>query len=315
MQFNRILVLGGAGFVGCEIVERLAARGLRVRVPTRIRERAKRSLIVLPTVDVVDGDIHDPVQLDALAAGCDAVINLVGVLHNGRGNNTFAAAHVELTRKVIAVCQRRGIRRLLHMSALGVSTDAPSQYLRTKAEAEALVAGSGLDWTVFRPSVIFGPGKCFATLFAQMLKFAPVVPLACPDARFQPVWVGDVARAFDESLGNLASFGQRYELGGPKVYTLRELVAFIGRATGHRRPIIGLGATLSGLQAAVMELSPVKILTRDNVRSMQVPSVCSEPWPFAWAPAAFEGEASAFLSEHTPRARYRGYRSHAGRET
>jgi NADH dehydrogenase len=314
MIFNRILVLGGAGFVGCEIVERLAARGLRVRVPTRIRERAKRSLIVLPTVEVVDADIHDAVQLDALATGCDAVINLVGVLHNGRGNDSFATAHVELTRKVIEACKRRGIRRLLHMSALAATTDAPSQYLRTKAEAEALVTASGLDWTVFRPSLIFGPGRCFATLFAQMLKFVPVVALACPDARFQPVWVGDVARAFVDSLGNLASFAKRYELGGPKVYSLRELVAFIGQATGHARPIVGLGNTLSNLQAAVLELSPVKILTRDNVRSMQVPSVCAEPWPFAWAPAAFEGEAGAFLSEHTPRARYRGYRSHAGRE-
>jgi NADH dehydrogenase len=314
MHFNRILVLGGAGFVGCEIVERLAARGLRVRVPTRIRERAKRSLIVLPTVEVVEADLHDPAQLDELASGCDAVINLVGVLHDGRGNNSFRSAHVELARKVIEVCKRRGIRRLLHMSALAASAEAPSQYLRTKAEAEALVAASALDWTIFRPSVIFGPGKCFATLFAQMLKFVPVVLLACPDARMQPVWVGDVARAFVDSLGNLASFGRRYELGGPKVYTLRELVAFIGRATGHPRPIIGLGAALSNLQAAVMELSPVKILTRDNVRSLQVPSVCAEPWPFPWAPAAFEGEAGAFLSEHTPRARYRGYRSHAGRE-
>ena len=314
MQFNRVLVLGGAGFVGRELVERLAAQGVRVRVPTRIRERAKRSLIVLPTVEVVEADIHDSGRLDALMTGVDAVINLVGVLHEGRGSHSFAAAHVALARKVVEACRRNGVRRVLQMSALGASGNAPSRYLQTKGEAEALVAASGLEWTIFQPSLIFGAGPSFVTMLAGMLRFLPIVVLASPDALFQPVWVGDVARAFVTALVDPEAVGRRYVLTGPKVYSLRQLVEQIGKLTGHRRPIIGLGRTASMLQATLMEALPVKLLTRDNLRSMEVSSTSAEPWPFPWEPAALEGEAMAFLADQTPRSRYRLYRRHAGRE-
>ncbi|MGE4112185.1 MAG: complex I NDUFA9 subunit family protein, partial [Burkholderiales bacterium] len=285
MQFTDICIIGGSGFVGRHLCQQLAGRGYRVRVPTRDRERAK-VLTLLPTVEVMVADVHDPAALAAAIRGCDAVINLVGVLHDGRGTGGFGGAHVELARKVVAACRDAGVRRLLHMSALAAAPDAPSNYLRSKGEAEHLVLDSGLDVTVFRPSVIFGPEDNFLNLFAGLLRMFPVLPLAGHKARFQPVYVGDVAAAFVRSLADRTTFGGRYDLCGPKRYSLRELVAWVGATTGCRRPIIGLGRTLSLLQAAAMEVLPVRLMTRDNLRSMQVDSVCDCAFPFGIKPQA-----------------------------
>ena len=151
MEITTVAVLGGSGFVGREVCRRLAEAGYRVRVATRDRERAKTKLILLPTVDVTAADIHDPAQLVAFLRGADAAINLVGVLHEGGGNESFRVAHVELARMVVAACREAGVRRLLHMSALAADRAGPSAYLRSKGEAEALVRESGLAWTMFRP--------------------------------------------------------------------------------------------------------------------------------------------------------------------
>ncbi len=307
MIINSICLLGGAGFVGRHLCHQLVQRGYRVTVPTRDRERAK-SLIVLPTVDVVKADIHDPGTLDAVVQGADAVINLVGVLHDGRRKASFDEAHVALARRVVAACRANGIRRLLHMSALNADVKGPSAYLRSKGAAETIVRESGLDFTIFRPSVIFGPEDRFLNLFAQLLRVLPAVFLGSPNARFQPVFVEDVAAVFAESLTRLESFGKAHELGGPKTYTLRELVEYVGNVTGHRRPVIGLGQRLSYLQAFAMELLPVKLITRDNYHSMQVDSVCASQLPFGITPAALEGAAPAWLASNTPRSRYNLFR-------
>lgn len=312
MHITTVCVLGGSGFVGRHVCHRLAALGYRVRVPTRDRERAKQ-LILLPTVEVVDADVHDAQQLARAIHGCDAVINLVGVLHDGRGRGSFREAHVELARKVIAACRDQGVRRLLHMSALAASVQAPSAYLRSKGEAEVIVRESGLDATLFRPSVIFGRDDSFLNLFANLLRLLPVMVLASPNARFQPVFVEDVAAAFVSSLTGLDTFGKSYELCGPRVYTLRELVETVGALTGRRRPVIGLNDTLSYWQAFAMELSPVKLMTRDNYYSMKVDSVCACDFPFGIQPAALEAMAPEWLGKRTPRARYQRFRNHAGR--
>jgi uncharacterized protein YbjT (DUF2867 family) len=313
MEITTVAVLGGSGFVGRHVCHSLASAGYRVRVATRDRERAKKNLILLPTADVVVADVHDPVQLAAFVRGTDAIVNLIGVLHGGRGGHGFQAAHVELARKVVAACRANGIGRLLHMSALGASTAAPSAYLRSKGEAEAIVADSGLAWTVFRPSVIFGREDSFLNLFAQLLKLLPVVMLGSPTARFQPVFVEDVAAAFVKSLADLGSHGRRYELCGPRVYTLRELVEFVAATTGKRRPIIGLNDGLSYLQAFVMEWLPVKLLTRDNYYSMKVDSVCDGAFPFGITPTALEAVAPSWLGNRTPRARYQRFRAQRGK--
>jgi NADH dehydrogenase len=314
MEMTEVCVLGGSGFVGRHVCHALAAGGFRVRVATRDRERAKEQLILLPTVDVETVDVHDPAQLGAFVRGADAVFNLVGVLHDGRGERSFQAAHVELARRVVGACRSSGIRRLLHMSALGSARDGPSRYLRSKGEAEAVVRESGLGWTIYRPSVVFGPGDDFLNLFAMVLRFSPVLALACPNARFQPVYVEDVAAVLVKSLTDLGSIGRSYDLCGPRVYTLRELVEYVGAVTGRRRRVVGLNDALSYFQALAMELLPVKLMTRDNYYSMKVDSVCSCGFPFGIAPAALEAVAPSYLGQRTLRARYQRFRGQAHRD-
>lgn len=315
---SRICVLGGSGFIGRHLIEHLVERSDFVIVPTRRRERAKH-LIMLPTVDVVEADVHDPATLESLFRGCDAVVNLVGVLHSRPGDPygpDFARAHVELPRKVVDACVAAGVPRLLHMSALRTAPDAPSEYLRSKAEGEAAViaARGRVAATIFRPSVVFGPEDRFLNTFAALQRWLWILFLACPDARFQPVYVGDVVRAFIESLARDESVDKAYDLVGPKVYTLRELVEYAGRVSGHARPIVGLGERLSYLQAFAMEFMPVKLMSRDNVRSMRVPNVSDAPFPFGIAPAPLEAVAPAYLKGVYARSRFSAFRYRAGRK-
>lgn len=314
MDINDICVIGGSGFVGRHIVRLLAARGLRVRVPTRNREQAKE-LILLPTVEVISTDVFDVAALEQLVSGAGAVINLVGVLHDGRGSASFAEAHIELTRKILAACASKGVSRYVHMSALGADSKGPSHYQQSKGEAEALVRAARLEWTIFRPSVIFGPDDSFLNLFAKLQTLMPVMFLAKAEARFQPVYVEDVAAAFVCALEERRSIGKTFDLCGPAVYSLRELVALTGRLSGHPRPIIGLSDALSYLQAFLLELLPVKLMSRDNLASMQVDNVSAASFPFGIQPAAIEGTARLWFGDATPRGRYRGYRGHAGRSS
>lgn len=299
MKLDNVLVLGGAGFVGRHLVAALAARGMRVAVPTRHRERAKH-LLPLPTVDVLETDILGEGVLESLARGKQAVINLVGILHGD-----FDRVHAELPGLVAAACRAQGASRLVHMSALGASPSAPSEYLRSKARGEqAVLAAKDLDITVFRPAVIFGPEDRFLNMFSALVRLFPVLPLACPQARFQPVYVGDVAAAMSRALEDLDTFGSVYELCGPREYTLRELVEFVCNVTGRPRTIVGLPDRLAYLQAFVMEKMPGKLITRDNLRSMQVPNVCAGAFPFGIQPCPLEAIAPAYLAPTGPRERY-----------
>jgi uncharacterized protein YbjT (DUF2867 family) len=313
MKHNSVLVVGGSGFLGRHLIAALAARGVKVVVPTRRRERAKH-LILLPTVDVVEADIFAPGVLERLAAGRQAAINLVGILHGRRGrpdergpNNygpDFARVHVELPQALLAACRASGARRLLHISALGVAPGAPSEYLRSKAFGEqAVLAADDLDVTVFRPSIVFGPEDRFLNSFASLLKLLPGMAVPCPDARFQPVHVGDVARAMVAALDDAQTRGKVYELCGPQAYTMKQLVEYVCAATGRRRLIVGLSDRLSYLQARLMEWTPGPLMTRDNYYSMQVPSVCSGSFPFGIQPQPLEA-ASAYLAPLGPRERY-----------
>ncbi len=344
MKHEKICVLGGSGFVGTEIVAELAARGRQVKVLTRKRERAKE-LILLPTVDVIEANVHDERVLAREFAGCDAVINLVGILHEvvpGRVDKPqarrgdFHSCHIELPRKVLAACARAGVTRLLHMSALGADPTSRSAYQRSKGIGEALVreagwvppadpgtlngakltARRGMQVTIFRPSVIFGPNDSFLNLFAKLLKTLPVIPLACPQARFQPVYAADVARAFADSLDQPETHGQTYDVCGPSEYTLLELVQFLGRALQRIPKIIPLGGQLSYWSARLLERKPgVKIMTRDNYYAMQIPNVCNggNPAPPGWHPASLEAAAPAWLRDDTQRGRFNQYRHQAHR--
>lgn len=312
MIIRSVLVFGGSGFLGRHVVRRLAARGIQVRVPTRNRERAKE-LILLPTVDVVKADIHDPATLDRLVASVDTAINLVGILHGD-----LQRVHVELPRKLVAACRSRGVKRLIHVSALGADPAAPSAYLRSKAQGESLVLAAQSDelaTTILRPSLIFGRGDHSLSLFARLARVLPLIVLARPDARFQPVYVDDVAAVAETCLDDPNSFGKCYDLCGPKVYTLRALVEYAARCAGLKRRIIGLNPTLSMLQAALLEHLPGKLMTRDNIRSMQIDNVCGCPFPqgFGITPTPMEGVVPLYIAGTTPRARYRWFRFRARR--
>lgn len=312
MSNATIIVLGGSGFVGRHVVSRLVAAGNRVVAPTRSRERA-RHLILLPTVDVVECDVHDPATLADLVRGASAAINLVGILNETRPDG-FERVHVELPRKLIAACRDAGVARLLHMSALNADPQGPSRYLRSKGEAEALVAASGLQWTIFQPSIIVGREDSFLNLFAKLQRLLPVIALACADARFQPVAVDDVATAYLRALADDATHGQRYPLCGPKTYTLRQLVTYVGELTGYRRPIVALGPGLAKLQAAVLERLPGKLMSRDNLASMQRDNVCDCPFParLGGPPIALEAIAPTYLAAAATRTRYGRMRSQRG---
>lgn len=316
MQLKEISVLGGSGFVGSAIVAKLDAVGYSVKVFTRRSEKAKH-LILLPNVQVVECDVLDYQALNAALRGSDAVINLIGVLHQSR-RISFNTMHHQLPAQLAKICADLGIKRLVHMSSLGADKDAPSQYLRSKAAGETALSAlqSKLNITIFKPSIIFGRGDSFINLFASLIKLLPVVLLAKPNAKFQPVWVEDVATCFVSSLDNIDTYGQTYELAGPKVYTFRELVQAVMDTLNIRRPIIGLNDKLSYAQAFMMELLPIKLMSRDNVRSMEVDSVSAQPFPaiFEVTPTALEVIIPEYLVNQTPRGAYDRFRSSAARK-
>jgi NADH dehydrogenase len=240
-MIRHIAVTGGTGFVGqavCEqLVERSGGAGGRIVVPTR-RIRRGQAVQSLPTVERVQADVHDERALARVLAGCDAVVHLVAILHGSEAD--FQRVHVELPRKLVAACRAAGVRRIVHVSALGVAPDAPSRYLRSKAAGERVLLESGLDVTVLRPSVIFGARDRFLNLFAQLQALAPFMPLGGADARFQPVWVEDVAAAAVRCLDRPQTIGQTIECAGPDVLTLAQLVRLAGRLAGCERPVLPL---------------------------------------------------------------------------
>ena len=320
MDIKKVLLLGGSGFVGTYIVNRLSQRGIEVTVPTRRRERTK-ALIIQPGVTMPEADIRCEKTLTELMRGHDAVINLVGILHSRDVvlpySRDFAEAHVELPKKIVAACKASGVRRLVHMSALNADSKGPSEYLRSKGDGEAIVlaAQGDLDVTVFRPSVIFGLGDSFLSMFAAVLKKVPFFPLGFGHARFQPVWAADVADAFVDCLRDANTFGQAYELVGPKVYTLRELVDYTKELTGSRATIIALSEGWAYLQAGLMWLAPNPMLSPDNLRSMEKDSV-GEPGaqaPANWRPTALESIAPTYIALNTPKGKLDSFRFRAGR--
>jgi uncharacterized protein YbjT (DUF2867 family) len=316
MSINKICVLGGSGFVGTQIISQLCTTNKEIVVLTRRKDHCK-NLLVLPNVQVIETDIHNQNELDAHTQGCDAIINLVGILnekeHNGDG---FRQAHVDLPRKILNACHDNKILRLLHMSALNADANSsPSRYLRTKGEGENHVhsfAGK-INVTSFRPSVIFGANDKFFNRFAYLLRITPMTfPLACPNTRFAPVFVNDVARCFVNALEDSSTFGQRYNLCGPKEYNLKKLVEYTRETADIKQHIIGLPDLFSQIQAIVFEwwLLGDKPFSIDNFQSLQVDSVCKDANS---QPTTIESVVPYYLGKQQHRIQQDIQRQHAQR--
>jgi len=266
-----IVILGGTGFVGSHLVPRLVRAGHEVTLLSRNREK-RRDSGVIPGVRVRTTDVFDRRALEQHFASADAVINLVGILVP-HGRDTFQRVHVDLTATVIQACRDAGVRRLHQMSSLKAG-QGESQYLKTRGAAEALVKASGLDWTIYEPSVIFGQGDGLVTRFAKLLRLAPVLPLARPHSKMAPVFVGDVVEAIARCVDNRDISSSRvFELYGPQVLELKQIVSEIRDVAGYKRAVLGLPDALGRLQAQVAQLVPGKPFTVDNFLSLKTDSV------------------------------------------
>ena len=328
MKIKKIWILGGTGFVGRSLANSLVAKGYEVRILTRNRDLNKNDLILLPNLDLVETNIHDPELLLTHITDCDAVINLVGILNEpGTNGKIFRQVHVTLTKNLINVCEQLGIKRVLQMSALNAAEDAPSHYLRTKAEAENLAHSSQLiKTTSFRPSVIFGPGDSFFNRFASLLKITPVIfPLACPMSKFSPVYIGDLVKAIVASLNDTDCYGKRLDICGPKVYTLQELVEYTCECLNMKRIIYPLPDILSRIQATVFDMAGFifgllkieKPFSNDNYLSLKLDSVSENNSleMFKIIPSAIEAIVPQYLTKSNSRSHYDTYRKQSRRNS
>jgi len=315
----KILVLGGSGFVGSHLVRRLSRDGHRITLVTRHAERC-RELWVVPGVTIRQLDPYDEQVLAVELRNHDAAINLVGILNErGFGGAGFRRAHVELVETLIRACREAGVPRLMQMSALNAG-QGESHYLRTRGEAEARVRAAeregALRTVILRPSTIFGPDDSFLNRFAGLLRIAPVLPLARPDAKFAPVYVGDVVEAFSRLLERDRFDGQVYELCGPEVWELAALVRWLRDRLSLRRLVVGLPDLLGRLQGLAFDFVPGKPFSSDNYKSLKLDSLCQssgfealgiQPW-------GLSERAPSWLGGAGKQARYQRYRRQARRE-
>ncbi|MBS0193663.1 MAG: complex I NDUFA9 subunit family protein [Proteobacteria bacterium] len=267
-------ILGGTGFVGRALVERLRADGHALTVISRNRGKHAQRLLA-PGVDLVECDPYDVAALARALRGCEVAINLVGILNDpGLGDSArgFERAHTTLTSTLLAACERAGVGRLLQMSALNAGR-GHSHYLRTRGRAEELVKAAKIEWTIFQPSVIFGADDGLFCRFAALLRLAPLLPLARASAKFEPVYVGDVVEAFARTLRDPATVRQTYELYGPDVLTLAQVVRLTARAQGRHRLVLPLPDALGRMQAFAMDFVPGKPFSSDNYRSLLIDAV------------------------------------------
>jgi NADH dehydrogenase len=317
MSTHRVCILGGSGFVGQHLAARLCAQGITCRIVTRHPQR-HRQLQVNPGLELVRANLFDQKSLAEQFSGCDAVINLIGILNESGKGQTFRRFHVELVDLIVDACRSARVPRLLHMSALHANeASGSSQYLRSKGEGENRThthGGAAMRVTSFRPSVIFGPGDSFFNRFAALLRYSPLIfPLACPKARFAPVYVEDVTEAFARALDDRATHGRHFDLCGPSEYSLKELVEYTARVLGMHRLVLGLGDLPSRLQAGVLGLLPGKPFTLDNYLSLQIDSICKHNglMELGIDPMAIETIVPLYLGKAGYRARFDRYRRQA----
>lgn len=291
---QRVVVLGGTGFIGQTLCEMLARAGIKATVPTRSHTAGKR-LAHLSNVTVINADVHQPSVLKTVLAGHDAVVNLVAILHGSQ--QQFERTHVRLVEQLAGACVETNVHRVVHVSALGADASAPSMYQRSKAAGEAVLQQHPqLHTTVLRPSVVFGAQDKFLNLFATLTRLTPVLPLAGANTKFAPVWVNDVATAIVQALFTPGSSGHTIDCVGPDIFQLRELVGLCARWQGKRVWVIGLPHALGLVQATALEFAPgPTLMSRDNVRSMDIDNIAS-PSSTAWSLSKLGIEATSLMA-------------------
>lgn len=276
----KVFLTGGTGFVGREILHQLHTANHGIRLLARNPgSPALQELRARYNIEAIAGDVTDAQSLLGAVTGCDAVIHLVGIISEV-GNQTFENIHVRGTENVARAAQTAGIRRYLHMSALGTQPNAPARYHQSKWAGEQLVRNSGLDWTIFRPSIIYGPGDQFVNMYLNMARFSPVLPvIGGHTTKFQPVAVQDVATSFVKALTEPRAIGRTFDLCGPERFTLEEILQTALVVTGRRRFIVKIPYRLAQMQAALFEfiyprlLGKAPPLNRDQLLMLQQDNV------------------------------------------
>ncbi len=316
MLIKKIAILGGTGFVGQSLCNRLSEDGYKLKVPTRNREYSRGNLILLPNLELVETDIHNSENLKKLLVDCDAVINLVGIL-NEKGNNGkgFKKVHVKLIENLISACEINGIRRIMQMSALNADAkNGKSFYLKTKGKAEELLFSNsvGIRPTIFKPSVIFGKKDSFFNRFASLLKVSPLFfPLACHQTKFAPVYVLDVVEMIARAVNDPDSYDKKFQLCGAKTYSLKDLVRYTSDALGLKCTIIPLNNIVSRIQARIFDFIPGKPFSTDNYLSAQTNSICecNDLFRYNIKPTAIEDIVPHYLSDYEYSSFYSKFRN------
>lgn len=278
MAFKVVTIFGGSGFLGRHVVKRLAKRGWRVRIATRNPSDA----LFLKTAGAVGqivptfANVRDDHSVAAAVAGADIVINMVGILYES-GRQTFKSVHEEAAGRIARAAREAGATRMIQISAIGAAPESRSLYARSKAAGERAVLDAFPDATILRPSIVFGPDDGFFNLFASMSRMSPFLPLMGGGrTRFQPVYVGDVADAMLACLDRPESKGKTYELGGPTVYSFRQLMELMLQTIGRNRALVSIPWPIAGLQATFLGLLPKPLLTRDQLAQLKTDNVVSE---------------------------------------
>ncbi len=278
MAVRSVTVFGGSGFIGRHLVKRLAKQGWQIRVAMRHPERAKflKPLGDVGQITPVPAALQDPARIEAAIEGADAVVNLVGLLYE-KGRQTFEAVHHQGARRVAEAAKAAGVGQFIQISAIGAGPQALADYARTKGAGEQAVRAVLPDAVIVRPSIVFGPEDGFFNLFAMIARYSPVLPLiGGGKTRFQPVYVGDVAEAICHCLDNPRWRGKTIELGGPQVYSFKELLELLLVQIKKRRLLVPLPFALAEIEGAILQTLPVPLLTRDQVRLLRSDNVVSE---------------------------------------
>ena len=269
-----ILITGGTGFVGGHVVAQALDENLKVRCLVRRPDSPKVQALSAKGVGVVVGDILRPVSLTPAMEGVEGVIHLVGVIFERRGAG-FHEVHVEGTRNILAAAKGAGVKRYVHMSALGSRPNAISRYHQTKWEAEEAVRASGLPYTIFRPSIIFGPGDEFINVFARMIRRLPFIPVAgTGKTPLQPIWIKNLAGCFVAALSREGVSDQIYEAGGPEKFTLEAILDTIARVLGKKRIKMHIPMVLMEMNAALLKFLPKPPVTKDQLIMLREDNTC-----------------------------------------